>query len=57
MTDEEVRLILHAVEEITLHHRKWAEDYLYLANKNEYIHRSHVDKPLEDEMMDDWFSM
>lgn len=57
MTDEEVRMILHAVEEITLHHREWSEDYLYLSNKNEYIHHSHVDQPMEDEMMGDWFSL
>jgi selenocysteine lyase/cysteine desulfurase len=56
-TDEEVRLVLHAVEKITLHYREWAKDYIYLATKNEFIHRDHIDNPPEDEMMGDWFSL
>jgi selenocysteine lyase/cysteine desulfurase len=57
MTTAEVRLILHAVEEITLHHREWAADYVYLSKMNEFVHRTHVETPLEDEMMGDWFSL
>jgi selenocysteine lyase/cysteine desulfurase len=57
MTDEEVTLVLHAVEEITIHYREWAKDYIYLSKKNEFIHRNHADRPMEDEMMGDWFSL
>lgn len=56
-TDEEVKHILHAVKEISIHHREWAEDYVYHRTKNEFIHRSHVDNPLEDEIMGNWFSL
>jgi selenocysteine lyase/cysteine desulfurase len=56
MTDEEVRFMLHAVQEITLHHRKWAGDYIYLAKQNEFIHHSQVEAPLENDIMGDWFS-
>lgn len=56
MTDDEVKLILHAVEEITIHHREWEKDYIYQAKKNEFVHKTHVDESLEEKMMTDWFS-
>ena len=55
MTDQEVRLILHAVEEITKHHREWSDDYIYLSKKNEFLHRSQQNSTVEDRMMEDWF--
>jgi selenocysteine lyase/cysteine desulfurase len=57
MTDEEVRYILKAVEEITQHHREWVRDYNYLVRKNEFIHRSQLDHPLEEQLMKDWFEL
>ncbi len=57
MTDEEVRLILHAVEEITLNHEKWVKEYVYLPRKNEFIHHTQVDHPLEEKIMQDWFTL
>jgi len=57
MTNDEVSLILHAVEEISVHHREWKEDYVYLPRKNEFIHRTQVDHPIEDEIMRDWFKL
>ena len=57
VTDDEVRIILHAIEEITLHHREWAEDYVYLSRKNEFIHRDHVDASPEEQLMQDWFDL
>ena len=57
MTNDEAHQFLHAVREITLHHREWVKDYVYLSKKNEFIHRSQVDEPLEDIMMGNWFSL
>jgi len=57
MTDKEVRLILHAVEEITLNHREWAKEYVYLPRNNEYVHFTQQDQPLEDKIMRDWFKL
>ena len=56
MTDEEVRFILHAVEEVTLHHQEWIKDYIYISKKNEFVHHSQTDQTLEDQMMSDWFT-
>ena len=56
-TEEEVRLILHAVKEITLHHGEWVRDYEYNTHTNEFIHQSHVDHSLEEGMMKGWFSL
>jgi selenocysteine lyase/cysteine desulfurase len=57
MTDNEVHQVLHAVREITLHHTEWIKEYIYLSKKNEFIHQSQSESPLEDELMSDWFSL
>jgi len=56
-TEEEVRNILHAVREVTLHFREWAADYIYLSKKNEFVHRSQQRESVEDGMMRDWFTL
>ncbi|MCK5135207.1 MAG: aminotransferase class V-fold PLP-dependent enzyme [Bacteroidales bacterium] len=55
MTNEEVLLVLHAVEEISTHHSEWLKDYKYLPTKNEFVHHTQLEAPLEDKMMNDWF--
>jgi len=57
MTDEEVRSVLHAVRELTLHFREWAADYIYLSKKNEFVHHSEQQASTEDFMMSDWFTL
>ena len=57
MTDEEVRQILYAIREVTTHHAEWTKDYIYLSKKNEFIHHSHQEHSLEDEIMSDWFKL
>jgi selenocysteine lyase/cysteine desulfurase len=57
MTDEEVRQILYAIQEVSLHHAEWSKDYIYLSKKNEYLHYSHQEKLPEDEIMSDWFKL
>ena len=56
-TNDEVYAILNAVNEISIHHHEWIKDYIYLPKKNEFVHQSQKDSPLEDEMMKDWFSL
>ena len=57
MTDEEVRITLRAIEEISLHHQQWMKDYLYNSKKNEFFHHSQADQAMEDQIMSDWFSL
>ena len=57
MTDEEVRSILHAVKEVTLHFREWAADYIYISKKNEFVHHSQQQNTTEDGMMSEWFTL
>jgi selenocysteine lyase/cysteine desulfurase len=57
MTDQEVHYVLDAVREISRHFREWAEDYIYLPKKNEFIHQSHQEASLEEGMMENWFSL
>jgi selenocysteine lyase/cysteine desulfurase len=57
MTDQEVRSILHAVKEVTLHFREWAADYVYFSNRNEFVHHTQQQETTEDGMMRDWFNL
>jgi len=57
MTDEEAKQVLNAIREITIHHGVWANEYIYLSKKNEFIHKSHQERPVEDEIMNDWFDL
>ena len=57
MTNDEVEHILYAIQEVTLHHKEWIKDYVYLSKKNVFIHHTHVDKLPEDEIMADWFKL
>jgi selenocysteine lyase/cysteine desulfurase len=57
MTDEEVHTILKAVREITENHREWAKDYVYVSRKNEFVHHSQTEEPLEDHLIRDWFDL
>ena len=56
-TDAEVHEILSAVKEITIHFREWAEDYVYIPRRNEYVHQSQQESTTEDGMMGDWFTL
>ncbi|MGW8315987.1 MAG: aminotransferase class V-fold PLP-dependent enzyme, partial [Bacteroidales bacterium] len=57
MTDEEVRTILKAVREISEYHREWAKDYIYISRKNEFVHRTQLETPLENQLIHDWFDL
>jgi len=57
MTDEDVRLILHAIKEISQNHGEWAREFEYITRKNEFIHKSQVKDPIEDRIMQDWFRL
>lgn len=57
LTDEEVHTTLKAVREITGNHMEWAKEYVYISRKNEYVHHTQQEEPLEDRMMDDWFDL
>lgn len=53
MTDEELEIIISAIEDIASKHEKWAEDYDYNPHTNEYYHKS-IDQT-EDKMITKWF--
>jgi selenocysteine lyase/cysteine desulfurase len=57
MTDEEVRIILHAIREITVHHKEWAADYVYIQKKNEFIHFTQQEGQMEEQLIREWFRL
>jgi selenocysteine lyase/cysteine desulfurase len=55
MTDEELYFILNALKEIQLHHKEWAEDYIYDKHKNEF--RYCRESNLLNERVYSWFNL
>lgn len=51
MTDASVDFILSAIEEVALHHKRWAQDYRYDLSMNDFVH---VDEASID-LVNDWF--
>jgi len=49
--------VLNAIREVTIHHTEWANEYIYVSKKNEFIHKNHRERPVEDEIMSDWFNL
>ncbi|MGC9341920.1 MAG: aminotransferase class V-fold PLP-dependent enzyme, partial [Bacteroidales bacterium] len=57
MTDEDVRYFLNSLEDIVLNFSKYEKDYLYLSKKNEFIHKNEFESPVNDLMVEKWFSL
>jgi selenocysteine lyase/cysteine desulfurase len=55
MTDAEMDLILDAISEIALKHKKWRYDYLYNKHTNEFIHID--DRHQKDDLVASWFQL
>jgi selenocysteine lyase/cysteine desulfurase len=52
MTDDEVQLIVQAVEEIVQNIQSWQDDYVYDIHKNEYYHKVQTEKEKIYKMFD-----
>ena len=53
MTDEEINTILNTIEELSKNYRSWAEDYIYDAHENMYIHKTNPQ--FEKIVVEKWF--
>ncbi len=53
MTDEEIEYILNSIEELSINHKIWAEDYEYDPHENNFVHRSYPE--FEKRIVDSWF--
>ncbi len=54
MTDDELRTVLNAIEEIINNIDQWSKDYIYSSKTNEYKHVSAVD--YESNSINNWFN-
>lgn len=54
MTDQEIDIIGEAVHQVSIHHKKWMEDYEYNRQLNAFFHRTH-NRPMSD-LPKSWFS-
>lgn len=55
--DEEVHFFLNAVEQIVRDIKILEKDYIYLAKKNEYIHKIDQEASTDEEILDSWFTL
>lgn len=55
MTNQELEFILNALEEISINHKEWAEDYIYNKRTNEFKHVS--DNCQIADRVNEWFRM
>ncbi|MGO4822249.1 MULTISPECIES: aminotransferase class V-fold PLP-dependent enzyme [unclassified Flavobacterium] len=54
-TSEEINYVCNSIKELAKNHAIWSKDYEYNKHTNEFIH---VDaRPLEDELVKNWFSV
>lgn len=53
MTDEELDFIIRAIYEVSIHANRWAEDYNYVMEMNEFFHKT-KEKQLKDAIAE-WF--
>jgi len=54
MTNQEIDYILDALDELCLHHKEWATDYIYNVHTNEF---KHIAEPqTEMKLVEEWFS-
>jgi selenocysteine lyase/cysteine desulfurase len=53
MTNEEIDIILDAIEELSQNHEEWIADYTYDPHNNYFIHNSALES--EKQMVTDWF--
>ena len=57
MTDAEVKLFLKALADVVLNIHTLENDYVYLTNRNEYIHKSESNPCIQDAIVSDWFRL
>lgn len=53
MRDEEVRSIIHAIEQVATYHEEWSKDYEYNPHTNEFSCRNFTTP--EDNLVQEWF--
>lgn len=55
MTDEELEIIINAIEEVSIQAHKWGEEYNYVIEVNEFFHKTN-EKDLKHEIAN-WFQV
>lgn len=53
MTNKELEMIIHGIQEITEHYHEWKEDYNYVPQKNEFYYKNSDNR--EDKLVNQWF--
>ncbi len=53
MSDQELEIILHAIEQVAAKHAEWGEDYTYSPTRNEFIHNK-FENPM-GMVVESWF--
>ncbi len=54
-TNNEIQLVCESIIALAENHQKWADDYSYDKNSNEFIHKNA--KQFEKELVENWFKV
>jgi selenocysteine lyase/cysteine desulfurase len=54
-TDKEAEKIVRAIKKVAKNHQKWAADYEYNPQSNEFHHKDQVLEGMIEETVEDWF--
>ena len=57
MTDNEMRFIMNAIEELAKNHEDWAKDYIYNNINNEFIYKDKSFAKKNKERVEGWFKL
>lgn len=57
MTDEEALYVLDAIKELAKRHQRWAMEYVYRSDCNEYAHKTWVGPEQETDRVKSWFDL
>jgi hypothetical protein len=53
MTNDEIKLIMDAIEDVANHHETYIADYTYNVKKNEFYHKNEINNLIE---INEWFN-
>ncbi len=57
MRDEDVRYFGNALSELVANYKEWKKDYVRIVSKNEFAHKSEIDNPANEKIIEDWFTL
>ena len=56
-TDKEITLVCDGIKALAKNHNTWNKDYEYIKETNEFIHKSNINRDLNETPVNSWFKL